>query len=1222
MIPHRDLSAGEIDRWAYLGTVAWGSDELIYDIGRFLSEKPSARTVINCLTKVEEAKIAPFLSDMQHVALANAGLMIAKHLQASASEIKSVGKIIHAAKDACKAVRTPEELQLWLIPELRPILRDIIERAFVSCEHIEDSVFSSNIATPSILTFICDFTVERIPELNARALSLKHRMQPFVSAYENGIRDDPKLRSLMEKLNSLKKFNELSMQHINDISEITGIIYDNPDVGQVLGVEIVALCVKVGRSLKSASMVDRNAEMIPSILNFSKALIKVAKLDGLDPNIKFQLIHAATLLPWKCLRKGRKTAREILKDTSKDAFEIFCGLRNDSLTHLHWKMGGEIASIYLHRARPNRRSHVAQTGCNWFERACPNGYSDLVVRSDKNQTRWVDFHFFAHAWLECLEAAYRYKDAENAAKYWLRLDFNIESETVRSRLLRHLAEIKLKRISALGKDSEKESITEFKNLLSDIALSEGERDPDIYLTKCGILHYMLAVLYFALQNWNGVIKQAGRALHAQPSDPGNSNRQIARAKILNLEGSALAKLGRTQQALCAFSEANKTWWSAENVCGLLGLLYEQGDESAFVSEILDPPPAMAKLNAPPRLLEVLQRAIAPSGNSNIAFDLIEHKSEWLYDNNQKLSRVARPCQTPPLAGWLRRCLHPELPFLENLWSLFLEEVNPENMNSEARMLATYLAALKYQTGNDKNALSYVLALVIDGILASPANDRAWNLAIYVSTFCEYTFELVLHEYAKMAEAALMPNEEYSIGNWDEFDKIIRGEKWVNAKPKGYFGQDRFSSADRLRRFFTVWLDAELLSAASGDGVWTQTVEDTHSQWLRGGAWLHLQVFLRKLVDPESGAARRLYGRSPSGGLLRWIIREKTLTLRVELKEPVSDTGDRLPINADIEAWCETLPRFWSPGYLWSKDGSIWDIELKPGAIEKPGHYFCEKSVEKLFDGIFEGRQTDMIDMKSEVEEWLCQQQDGYYKNSILAVTEYLLDYVTYRTRLWLVEEYVGKKSGSNESKVLHPREVTHNIKSRADMTINAQACAELIKLMLRYSPGAMRPINLSEIIRDRIIERRANPDKDLTYILDLEPGCTIKMHIKVAEAILAEMCANAERAAKSAAMQHRSVQTIIITLHLESGYCVLTMKNPIPKTESLSGAAGMGAMIVTQLAQWHGGEFLGVATPDNKNWQAKVRLPAAFDSNHITDSISSENEPLEAENTNKYYERE
>ena len=225
--------------------------------------------------------------------------------------------------------------------------------------------------------------------------------------------------------------------------------------------------------------------MIPAILNFSKVLIKVAKLDGLEPSIKFQLIHAATLLPWKCLRKGRKTAREILKDTSKDAFEIACGLRDEALTHLHWKMGGEIASIYLHRAGPNRRSQVAQTGCKWFEKACPNGYDDLVVRSDKNRARWVDFHFFAHAWLECLEAAYRYKDAENAAKHWLRLDFSAESETVRSRLLRHLAEIKLKRISALGKDSEKESITEFKNLLSDIALSEGERDPDIHLRNAG-----------------------------------------------------------------------------------------------------------------------------------------------------------------------------------------------------------------------------------------------------------------------------------------------------------------------------------------------------------------------------------------------------------------------------------------------------------------------------------------------------------------------------------------------------------------------------------------------------------------------------------------------------------------------------------------------------------------------------------------------------------------
>ena len=131
---------------------------------------------------------------------------------------------------------------------------------FCVSELAEESAFSANIATPTILTFVCDFVVEHIPDLNARALSLKQRMQPFVSAYESGIRDNVKLKPLLEKLDSLKKFNELSMQHIQDISEITGILYDNPNAGQVLGVEIVALCVKVGRSLKSASMVDEMLE--------------------------------------------------------------------------------------------------------------------------------------------------------------------------------------------------------------------------------------------------------------------------------------------------------------------------------------------------------------------------------------------------------------------------------------------------------------------------------------------------------------------------------------------------------------------------------------------------------------------------------------------------------------------------------------------------------------------------------------------------------------------------------------------------------------------------------------------------------------------------------------------------------------------------------------------------------------------------------------------------
>ena len=1175
MTPASQLSPDAARRkpWSFLEQPGWTADALEAAVREFLAGQPPPAAVVGCGDRLRAAKLLPEVGERQQVALAAAMLTLAGYRQElaarpatpSVAPTKILAWVVQAAGDAWQAVRVPEVYRLGAKETLRPRLVPLLRAAFERAETMADPELRAEARTCSLLRELGEAAEQHLPELAETAARLRARLTPWVEAAQAVQRQEKLSRQFDALVDTPAQgtTGEIAAQAAR-IDQLEAFIAAQPWIlagrAEKLTQAMDGLCSR----FESPDPARGLAPLAEAAGRLAVTVADQAAANGAQA-CPLSLLHRAAVLAWATRRlRGEPGRRDLARIASVafDAATRAAAAPDVSVATL--KAAGEIAAIRLRTAAGPERLVAAETGSEWFRRACPGGWGDLPPGELPLQ----------RACLQCLETARRRIDVEKALRAWL-LQPGCAPATARQYLLT-LAEWKHEQVEALGRDAAVSETNGLKSLLRKAAAQLAPAaDPlvaPLSRAEDAAIHLRLARLHAMLGEWPEVGRQAGFFLQAQPALPGSWPRRRARAEAqtwlarafvaqergpeaetdadadadAGADGAADAKAKADAASRAALDE----YWTAEGLTERLRILRANGASDAWAETLAAEPPrgGGAGEDSPPLLGHVAE-ALQQSPELRAA--LLARAGEWFHRHF--------------LAGVLRRALTPEHPFVAELRPALYDY--PRSVSIATRLLAQQLVSWRYLNGGGAGdpAADFGAALA----RFAPAGGSERELAAHLQAALEAAAQATLGDFATRALAALAARDAEALRH------ILRSGVWQRPTPVGYRHLDSFDLAVRLRRW---WWDLKT-ELHERNPRWTLADVEGAACWIRGAAWLDLRPELHRLLWPGAAALDALFDPAEAGGTLACRVQEREFALQLRLNTPLP--SERRPQVAEaLAAWMRSVPEARCPEAGWDAKFSEWKLTLKIAGSASREATPLLREAERQLDRMLAGGPFDGEALLAPAAAWLRETPRPEQGAQAQRLLRWAHDYATMRVRLWLVEERTPELW-------LHPRLVLRRFLAAREIEGDISAYPLLLQRFLRHRPGPVGPLDLAAVVRETIGQRRAQAGQ-LRYRLELEPGCAVRVPAEVAGWVLHTLCASAEKQARAVA----SNAEIGVKLWTDSQQVRLEMAHPCAKKGDKAAAENAdSAEALAWVVQLHRGEF--AATSTQRNAQATLTLPLA-----------------------------
>ena len=1128
-------------QWELLKEPGWSPEQLTAALDDLRGKDLSSFHILWCWDRIQEAKTLDGLNEAQHVALAKAGLATAKRLAEVAQDPaaagfhrqKLLGRVIHAARDACRAVREPSALKLAQHAEVRASLMEILSLALTHAEGANDHQLNLELKIPDLTLEICEFVCQELDgSICNQAENLRLRLAGSRGAKLDELRNTERYRSYLAVQSQLRAAQTTDAELAAGLDFVASFMEAETWFIALAQQTLTGVLGSLIKRFGKPDAIDRYTQLASAVGRFTS--IVAANVDKIpDGDGKLHLLHRALLLSWFTLRARGLQGRRAHRFISSSAFQTAQKFASPSAVPKILKLAGEIAAIRLHEVPPSKRRSIAEQGCDWFQWAHPGGFD----------AESFEPHVW-HAWLECLQATHRYVEAEKAIVTWLPIAVGKNSSPAR-KLLLHRAELKLARIEALCTDSTVEDIEELKSILTAAARRhDPAAEPDsACLTRHAdaIVHYRLGQLYFALEKWPEAERQLGFALQLQPPSA-DSSRRVARALALTLLAKARIQQNDWRQAESAYADAQRSYWSTLSLAGQLCCLRELGWHEAWIDLATQDPPkgALIQVHTPleDEILTTLQSETSLRGQ------LLKRCSSWL------------PRRFLPVL--LCRALHIEHPLSAELWTvLSCQSYLPLN----GQLLLQHLISTQYELQIQPFQMQAALEMVVRPLEAHA--DADIDLAEIIHTALRSTLQAALRSFALTAIKHLQ--EE----NLPALNQLLRGDRWQNEKPSAYRGLDRFSLSDRLRRWLAQ-LEADLPPG------WSGRFEDGE-RWIRGSSWLELRGELERAFAANGAALSNFFVvPGEKGGMITFRLNERLLLATVRLNEGAVNGREREEIEDKLNQWKRSVPNTRSPRFALNVAGTMIELRLIIGGsapVEPPP---LVREIQRQIERLLAGEQSSPLAFDTRM--WL-DQTDNYRTERGVSLLYWLHDYATMRIRLWLVEEHATDV-------LRHPRLVLHHLKDAAEIEFQPGVYVALMYRFLHQPMVPSRPLNFTRLVRE-IVARRRTKNGNSQYQVDVEPGCLVSVDDHVAEVIVNALLANSE---------NNAIGGITVTVASDLNHVRLSITNPcdVGGGSPRNTGAGIGHSAARWVARVHQGRFEAQFLDGGRSYRAELSFPVAF----------------------------
>ena len=1138
----------------------------------FLAGQPPPAAVVSCGDRIRAAKLLPEVGDRQQVALAAAMLTFASYRQElaarpatpSVAPVKILAWVVQAAGDAWQAVRMPEVYQLWTKDALRPRLMPLLRAAFERAEAMADPELRAEARTCALLRELGEVAEQHLSELAEPAARLRARLTPWLDAAQAAQRQGKLFRQFDTLVDQAAQGSagDVAAQAAR-LDQLIAFVAAQPWVlaerAEKLTQAMDGLCSRFEASEPARNL----APLAEAAGRLAATVADRAAADG-APARPLSLLHRATILAWATRRLRAESGRRDLARIGGLAFDAAtraAAAPDAPVSTL--KAAGEIAAIRLRTLAGPERLAVAEAGSEWFRRGCPGGFGDLSPGELSLQ----------RACLQCLETAHRRADVEKALRAWL-LQPGCAPATARQYLLT-LAEWKQEQIEALGRDAAVSETNGLKSLLRKAAAQlSPAADPLVApLTRAedAAIHLRLARLHAMLGEWSEVERQGGFFLQAQPALSDSWPRRRARAEAQTWLARALLARERgadadadadndtdadtgtdtdaKAKAYAASRAALDEYWTPENLTERLRILRANGATDTWAETLVAEPPRGGVGEDFLPLLAHVAEALQQSPELRAA--LLARAGEWFHRQF--------------LAGVLGRTLTPEHPFVAEL-RLALHDY-PRSVSLATRLLAQQLVSWRYLNGGGAGdpAADFGAALA----RFAPAGGSERELAAHLQAALEVAAQATLGDFATRALAALAARDAEALR------RILRSGAWQPPTPAGYKHLDSFDLAVRLRRW---WWDLKT-ELHERNPRWTLADVEGAACWIRGAAWLDLRPELHQLLWPGAAALDALFGPAEGGGMLACRVQEREFALQLKLNAPLPP--ERRPqVTEALAAWMRSVPAARCPEAGWDSNFSEWNLTLKIAGSASREATPLLREAERQLDRLLGGGQIDGAALLAPAAAWLRETPRAEQGAQAQRLLRWAHDYATMRVRLWLVEERTPELW-------LHPRLVLRRFLAAREIEGDISVYPVLLRRFLRFRPGPVGLLDLTAMVRETIVQRRAQAGL-LRYRLELEPGCRVRVPAEVVGWVLHTLGASAEKQARAVA----SNAEIAVKLWTEDQLVRLEFSHPcVKKGDQAVAENGGSAEALAWVVQLHRGEFAASST--QRNAQATLTLPLA-----------------------------